>query len=92
MYLLQSYRLGVFEANLKKSEEHNKEHAEGKHTWTMGVNQLADLTHEEFMIRNQLKVPEHSQEKTKYVQMQTKARPDSIDWRDRVSITMNYNS
>ena len=91
MYLLQSYRLGVFEANLKKIEQHNKEHAEGKHTWTMGVNQLADLTHEEFMVRNQLKVPELPNEKPKHFQMQTKARPDSIDWRDRVIIIINYN-
>ena len=41
----ESLRLEVFTANLKKIEEHNE--TPGK-TWTMAVNQFADLTEEEF--------------------------------------------
>ena len=41
----ESLRLEVFTSNLKKIEEHNE--TPGK-TWTMAVNQFADLTEEEF--------------------------------------------
>ena len=70
---------------MKQIEDHNKEYAEGKHTWTMGVNHLADLTHEEFMIRNQLKVPDLPKRKTQYT-MQAKALADDVDWRTTVIV------
>ena len=89
--LLQSYRLGVFEANLKKIEEHNKEYAEGKHTWTMGVNRLADLTHEEFMQLNGLKVPDLPKKNPLYT-MKAKTTAADVDWRDRVIITFSVVS
>ena len=41
----EAHRLEVFRANLKKIDEHNA--TPGK-TWTMVVNQFADLTEEEF--------------------------------------------
>ena len=75
----------MFEANLKIIEQHNQEYEDGKHTWTMGVNHLADLTHKEFMVRNQLKVPELPERKTKYT-IRSQLRPFSIDWRERVII------
>jgi len=41
------YRNSVYYANLNKIALHNYEN----HTWTMGVNQFADLTAEEFKAR-----------------------------------------
>merc|ERR1711962_1337716 len=53
----EAYRKGIFAANLAKIDQHNKEHANGEHSWTMGVNQFADLTHDEFMAMNTLSIP-----------------------------------
>lgn len=82
----ENYRLGVFHSNLKTIEKHNQEYNEGKHTWHMGVNHLADLTHEEFMIRNQLKVPNLPKKTTKYT-MRAKAVAAEVDWREHGYVT-----
>merc|ERR1712168_862724 len=39
-----AHRLKAFADNLDKIAKHNKEAAEGKHTYTLGVNKFADLT------------------------------------------------
>merc|ERR1712136_244273 len=48
----EAYRKGIFAANLAKINQHNVEFANGEHSWKMGVNQFADLTHDEFMAMN----------------------------------------
>jgi len=82
----EAYRMGVFQANLATIERHNQEHADGKQTWTMAVNHLADLTHDEFMIRNQLKVPDLPQRKQSY-KMQAKVAAAEVDWRTKGYVT-----
>merc|ERR1711981_19157 len=42
------HRMKIFADNVEKIERHNKEFAEGKHTFTLAVNQFADLTSEEW--------------------------------------------
>merc|ERR1711887_183275 len=42
-------RKSIFAANLERIEKHNAEHAEGKHSYWLGVNQFADLTNDEFV-------------------------------------------
>merc|ERR1711915_182138 len=42
-------RKSVFVSNYKLIQKHNAEHALGLHTYTLGVNQFADLTNEEFV-------------------------------------------
>ena len=44
-------RRAVYAANVAKIEAHNAEAAQGKHTWTMGVNKFGDLLPEEFKVR-----------------------------------------
>ena len=39
-------------------QQHNQEYDEGKHTWYMGINSLADWTPQEFMNRNNLRIPQ----------------------------------
>lgn len=80
----EAHRLRIFQANLKKIELHNK----GQHSWTMGVNQLADLTHEEYMQLNQLKVRELPKLKNfQYKMQKTKVEAADVDWRDQGYVT-----
>merc|ERR1719400_1865251 len=78
-------RKNIFAANLKFIEKHNAEHDLGLHTFTVGVNQFADLTNEEFVkqftgFAAADDIPESSVELTE-------ARPASIDWRQRGAVT-----
>merc|ERR1711973_837640 len=71
-------RKNIFAANLKFIEKHNAEHALGLHTFTVGVNQFADLTNEEFVkqftgFAASEDLPESSVEIIG-------DRPESIDW------------
>jgi len=82
----ESYRKGIFAATLANINKHNDEYAAGEHTWTMGVNQLSDLTHEEFMEMNKLRVPDVPQPEKKY-QMQAQTMAAEIDWRAQGYVT-----
>jgi len=42
------YRMKVFSDNVRKIEKHNAEARRGLHSFTMAINQFADLTEEEF--------------------------------------------
>lgn len=41
-------RKRIFVDNLRKINQHNKEHASGQHTWTMKINHFGDLSPKEF--------------------------------------------
>lgn len=43
----EEYRKGIYKESKINVEEHNKKHAAGEVTFTMGINQFADLTAEE---------------------------------------------
>ena len=76
----------VFVDNVEFINNHNKEAAEGKHTFTLEVNKYADLTIEEHRQRNTLKV--HADHENAESELKTSAdsdRPDNIDWTDLVS-------
>lgn len=45
---VRQYRRLVYEQNVRRIEAHNAAAARGVHTWTMSVNQFADMTMEEF--------------------------------------------
>ena len=69
---------------MAKINQHNVEFANGEHSWKMGVNQFADLTHDEFMAMNTLSIPDMPAAPKKY-SMQAKSMASSVDWRDSVS-------
>ena len=80
----------VFAGNVELINNHNKEAAEGKHTFTLEVNKYADLTNAEFRQRNTLKVHAHEMVESlgRFPIVGTipdDNRPDSIDWTDDVS-------
>ncbi|XP_076259752.1 cathepsin L-like proteinase [Rhynchophorus ferrugineus] len=79
----ETQRFTIFRKNLELINEHNKRYEEGLETYTMAINQFADMTSEEFL--DMLKV----QKSTKSELTTSKAlkhpdhleAPDSIDWR-----------
>merc|ERR1712240_873869 len=73
-------RKTIFAANLKRIEKHNAEHAEGKHSYWLGVNQFADLTNDEFVnLHTGFRAVEPEMETADLSGM---AAPLTMDWRD----------
>ena len=81
--IVKAYRKGVFASNIAKINQHNNERSRIGHTWTMAVNQFADLTHDEFMAMQTLKVKDLPKTTEKY-QMKAPAVASRVDWRDKV--------
>merc|ERR1712212_965689 len=78
-------RKSIFAANLERIEKPNAEHAEGKHSYWLGVNQFADLTNDEFVDLHTGLVAVPSSMETADLSM---AAPlDSVDWRDHGAVT-----
>merc|ERR1711962_1213219 len=78
-------RKAIFAANLERIEKHNAEHAEGKHTYWLGVNQFADLTNAEFVDLHTGYSAVTSSMETADLSM---AAPlESVDWRDNGAVT-----
>jgi cathepsin L len=78
--------MNAFAGNLQKIFKHNKEAAEGKHTYTLGINKFADLTEQEW--RDSLTLKVVKDDKPKF-QMKSKIVniPDEVDWRDEGYVT-----
>jgi len=77
-------RKNIFANNLKFIEKHNAEHAQGLHTFTVGVNQFADLTNEEFVQQYTGFMPVDGLPESDVV---VGDLPDSIDWRQKGAVT-----
>jgi len=78
-------RKSIFAANLERIEKHNAEHAEGKHSYWLGVNQFADLTNDEFVDLHTgfAAVPTGLET----ADLSNVAAPSSYDWRDHGAVT-----
>ncbi|XP_012890376.1 PREDICTED: cathepsin L1-like [Dipodomys ordii] len=48
----EGQRRAIWEKTVRMIELHNEEYSQGKHSFTMGLNQFADLTKEEFRARS----------------------------------------
>ena len=80
----------AFANNLELIKKHNKEAAEGKHTYTLGVNKFADMTNEEWRQSLTLNIVKEGKP-TYHMKSAAPAIPDSVDWRDEVSyISIKY--
>jgi C1A family cysteine protease len=78
----ESYRKGVFAANIEKVRKHNDEHAAGKHTFTMAMNEFGDLSFEEFHAKyTGYKGPRHDFLRGKNLaNLSAVEAADSVDW------------
>ena len=81
--------MGVFKANLEAIRQHNQEYDEGKHTYTMGLNSMADWTIQEFNSRNTYRRSQrygNDQTKFTYDVTNNDALPLSVNWTEQVKI------
>ncbi|CAH1285708.1 unnamed protein product [Diabrotica balteata] len=51
----EQHRKGIFVNTLNKIKEHNAKYERGEISYSLGINQFADLTHEEFASRYTMK-------------------------------------
>merc|ERR1712165_27945 len=79
-------RKAIFAKNLILIAQHNAEEALGLHTFTLGVNEFADMSSEEFVrYYNGLAGSPTSNLKVKEIVADN--LPDSVDWRDKGYVT-----
>jgi len=82
------FRQAIFNENLKFIQKHNAEYALGLHTYTVGINKLADMTREEIakQYRNtKTQLRENVLNEVEDVDITT--LPKSIDWRTKGAVT-----
>lgn len=80
----QHYRESIFNENVKKINEHN---ADGRYTYTLGLNQFADLTASEF--KEQYVTGGYNRSHPRSVNYTTYATalPTSVDWTQKGAVT-----
>ena len=78
-----SYRKGVFKGSVQKIQKH---YEEGKHAYTMGLNEYADMTWEEFKIEKigNYQDPRVATNENYLLTMNT---PKTMDWRTKGAVT-----
>jgi len=82
-------RFSIFHENLAVVLKHNEEAALGKHTYTLGMNKMADLTNEEYRsMYLQYQRPLRRLTSKQSVHMcSNESIPDSVDWRTKGIVT-----
>lgn len=72
---------------MKFIEAHNAKHAAGEKTFTVGVNQYADMTNEEFRTRNGFKRSFKVRAPAVHEDISVSALPDTVDWTTKGLVT-----
>jgi len=85
----EALRKQIYQDMKQYVEQHNAEHAAGKHTFTVGINQFSDMLNSEFKeMMNTYKKPEgFKSEGAKFVAPFTYELPATIDWRTKGLVT-----
>jgi len=84
-------RYAIFKANFNKIAAHNAAYAAGKHTYTMAVNEYADMTFEEFHAKMTGFVPRQNSyarsQNTEGPHNDVEAPLATLDWRTKGAVT-----
>jgi C1A family cysteine protease len=88
----ETYRKQVFASNIAGIRKHNDEHAAGKHTFTMAMNEFGDLTFEEFHAKfTGYKGKRSSFLHSRNVAQLTNKADESVDWVQAGAVTAVKN-
>ncbi|XP_008069903.1 cathepsin L1-like [Carlito syrichta] len=83
----EGWRRAVWEKNMKRIEQHNREYREGKHGFTMAMNAFGDMTKEEYSQR----VNGFQYQKTRkgkvFQEPPFLEMPRFVDWREKGYVT-----
>jgi C1A family cysteine protease len=81
-------RYNIFKSNLDRINAHNAAAAKGAHTYTVAVNQFADMTNEEYrqLLLSKSK-PSSSSAAEEHITGEIDAVPTSWDWRSKGVVT-----
>jgi len=80
----------IWEENLKRVALHNLEASIGKHTYTLAMNEYADLSGEEFLelVLGACVIPKRNATRSSaFMKSDFITVPDSVDWRDKNLVT-----
>ncbi|CAH1276333.1 unnamed protein product [Diabrotica balteata] len=81
----ENYRFNIFINNLRRIEEHNIRYHNGEVKYSLGINQFADLTAEEFISRITNPISNTLPASNSDVEI-TGDVPDEIDWREKGAV------
>ncbi|XP_071971184.1 cathepsin K [Engystomops pustulosus] len=85
-------RRHIWEKNLKYINNHNKEYSEGKHSYTLGMNHLGDMTVEEVVLTmTGLRVPTNHKSNNTFEADRKAKIPKYIDYRKKGYVTPVQN-
>ena len=84
----ESRRFQIFKSNLRYISEHNR--PENNHSFSLGLNQFADLTAEDFANLYLINQPDEipmSEASDRYEAREDENLPSSVDWRIEGAVT-----
>ncbi|XP_060132484.1 procathepsin L-like isoform X2 [Zootoca vivipara] len=87
----EGHRRSLWESNLEKIEQHNREAAQGKHTYRLAMNRFGDWTDEEFKQKmtgfrfNQTR--QCNDNAAIFRKLSERQSPDFVDWRTKGYVT-----
>lgn len=80
-------RKSIFSENLRYIMKHNAEAALGKHTYTLAINQFADLTHGEFQQKHLAQPKSTFRQTVGKTNIDVSSLPAEVDWRNEGYVT-----
>jgi len=85
----EELRRQIFNQRLTQIAQHNEEAANGKHSYTVGVNEFSDWSAEELKLRNGFKpeMKNFQNEVESFENVNLKDLPTSVDWRTKGIVT-----